>query len=95
MRSWLKRLKAPLWIWWNVTLAALGGNGGVSRFADRRRTPAHRRLMWRVLLTLALLVKAALLSPLVVLGAVLLSLGAPVAAVVYLWGGLREIWRYA
>lgn len=83
-----RRVRAPLWIWWNLVTAALGHR--VGHFADRRSTSPARRLAWRVLLTMVLLVKA----PAMFVLALLLALGVPTGLLgAYLYGSLREIWR--
>jgi hypothetical protein len=87
-----RRVRAPLWIWWNLATAALGAR--VGHFADRRGTSPARRLAWRVLLTMVLLVKAPAMFVLALLLAVLLALGVPTGLLgTYLYGSLREIWR--
>ena len=87
-----RRVRAPLWIWWNLATAALGHR--VGHFADRRGTTPARRLAWRVLLTLVLLVKAPAMFVLASVVAVLLALALPTGLLgTYLYGSLREIWR--
>lgn len=87
-----RRVRAPLWIWWNLAQAALGAR--VGHFADRQRTTPARRLMWRVLLTVVLLVKLAPIACALAAGVVVLGLAAPpVLLWTYAWGNLREIWR--
>lgn len=87
-----RRTRAPLWIWWNVATAALGQR--VGHFADRRATTPARRLAWRLLLTLALLIKAPAMFALALLVAALLAIGVPTGLLgTCLYGSLREIWR--
>lgn len=91
--TWLgRKVRGPLWLWWNLTKAAIGGR--VHQFADRVRTEPARRLMWRVLLSLVLLVKLPLIAAGLVAVAVVLGLAVPpVLLCTYAWGSLREIWR--
>jgi hypothetical protein len=87
-----RRARAPLWIWWNLATAALGQR--IGHFADRRATTPARRLVWRLLLTLVLLVKAPAMFALALLLAALLAIGVPTGLLgTYLYGSLREIWR--
>jgi hypothetical protein len=87
-----RRVRAPLWIWWNLATAALGQR--VGHFADRRGTTPARRLAWRVLLTLVLLAKAPAMFALALLVAVMLAMAVPTGLLgTYLYGSLCEIWR--
>jgi hypothetical protein len=87
-----RRVRAPLWILWNLATAALGAR--VGHFADRRGTSPARRIMWRVLLTVVLLAKLAPIFCALVAGVVVLGVAAPpLLLCTYAWGNLREIWR--
>lgn len=87
-----RRARAPLWIWWNLAVAALGAR--VGHFADRRATTPARRLMWRVLLTVVLLAKLPVVACLLFLAAVVLGAAVPpILLCTYSWGNFREIWR--
>lgn len=87
-----RRARGPLWIWWNLARAALGHQ--VGKFADRSRTTPARRLMWRLLLTAVLAVKAPVMLLLACVVAALVAAGVPTVLLgAYLWGSAAEIWR--
>ncbi len=89
-----KRIRAPLWIWWNLMKAALGNR--VGNYLDRPRTSPGQKLAWRIALTLGLLIKAwPMFVGACVVGA-LLAVGIPLGLyVAYLYGSFSEIWRDA
>lgn len=93
--SWAgRKVRGPLWLWWNLMKAALGNR--VGHFLDRPRTTPGQKLAWRIALTLVLLIKALPMFVGACVVGILLAVGIPLGLyVAYLYGSACEIWRDA
>ena len=88
----MKWLRAPLYVYWNLSKAAMGAS--VGKFLDRKATSPGRKFRWRLALSAVLIINGVILSPVAALVVLLVLVLVPIfLGLTYLYGHLLEIWR--